>query len=77
MDFEDVTGEPSGMDADEERELVLDRRRLLKRVGLGAAALSIPSTILAGPTLAQLPKDLPQRASSSPIRSGNSRSSIT
>ena len=50
MDFEDVTGEPSGMDADEERELVLDRRRLLKRVGLGAAALSIPSTILAGPT---------------------------
>ena len=46
------------MDADEERELVLDRRRLLKRVGLGAAALSIPSTILAGPTFGAVAEGL-------------------
>jgi simple sugar transport system substrate-binding protein len=58
VDFEDVTAEPSGMDADEERELVLDRRRLLKRVGLGAAALSIPSTILAGPTFGAVAEGL-------------------
>ena len=50
MDFEDVTSEPSGMDADEERELVLYRRRLLKRIGLGAAALTIPSAVVASPT---------------------------
>ena len=58
MDFEEVRGEPSGMDADEKRELVLDRRRLLKRVGLGAAALSIPSTILASPTFGAVAEGL-------------------
>ena len=55
---EEVTGEPSSMDADEKRELVLDRRRLLKRVGLGAAALSIPSTILASPTFGAVAEGL-------------------
>ena len=58
MDSEDVKGEPGGMDADEKRELVLDRRRLLKRVGLGAAALSIPSTILASPTFGAVAEGL-------------------
>ena len=58
MDFEDAKGEPGRMDADEERELVLDRRRLLKRVGLGAAALSIPSAILAGPTFGAVAEGL-------------------
>jgi simple sugar transport system substrate-binding protein len=42
--------EPQSMSEEERKELVLDRRRLLKRVGLGAAALSIPASVLATPT---------------------------
>jgi len=43
--------EPKGMDADERREMVLDRRQMLKRAGLGAAALTVPAAIMATPTM--------------------------
>ena len=52
MDFDDETvGEDAPkVDEEERKELVLHRRSLLKRVGLGAAALTIPSAVLASPT---------------------------
>ena len=51
MESDDLGGqEPRGMSDEERDEVVLDRRRLLKRVGLGAAALSIPASVLATPT---------------------------
>ena len=51
MDVEDLGADaPKEMSSEEREELVLDRRRLLKRVGLGAAALSVPSAVLASPT---------------------------
>jgi simple sugar transport system substrate-binding protein len=39
------------MDPEEQHELALDRRSLLKRVGLGAAALSVPTVIMASPAM--------------------------
>jgi len=51
VDFEDLDAEAPKEMSDEERdELVVDRRKLLKRVGLGAAALTVPSAVLASPT---------------------------
>ena len=52
MEFDDETVGDDAPKADEEerRELVLHRRSLLKRVGLGAAALTIPSAVVASPT---------------------------
>ena len=42
---------PAPMDPEEQHELALDRRSLLKRVGLGAAALSVPTVIMASPAM--------------------------
>jgi simple sugar transport system substrate-binding protein len=38
------------MDPEEQHELVMDRRSVLKRVGLGAAALTVPAAVVASPT---------------------------
>jgi simple sugar transport system substrate-binding protein len=38
------------IDAEERHELIMDRRSMLKRVGLGAAALTVPAAVLASPT---------------------------
>ena len=52
MDSADLGGpEPKGMDADERREMVVDRRQMLKRAGLGAAALTVPAAIMATPSM--------------------------
>ena len=52
MDSADLGGpEPKGMDADERREMVVDRRQMLKRAGLGAAALTIPASVMATPSM--------------------------
>ena len=52
MDSADLGGpEPKGMDADERREMVVDRRQMLKRAGLGAAALTIPASVMATPAM--------------------------
>ena len=51
MEFDDIVGDDvSKAEAEERRELVSDRRTLLKRIGLGAAALTIPSAVVASPT---------------------------
>jgi simple sugar transport system substrate-binding protein len=51
VEFDDIVGNDiSKAEAEERRELVSDRRTLLKRIGLGAAALSIPSAVVASPT---------------------------
>ena len=51
MSFEDIVDDGVSKDeAAERRELVSDRRTLLKRAGLGAAALAIPSAVVASPT---------------------------
>ena len=39
------------MDADERREMVVDRRQMLKRAGLGAAALAVPAAVMATPAM--------------------------
>jgi len=39
------------MDPEEQHELAMDRRSLLKRVGLGAAALSVPTAVMASPAM--------------------------
>ena len=41
--------EAAPVDPEEQHELAMDRRSLLKRVGLGAAALTVPATVLASP----------------------------
>ena len=52
MDSEDLGGqEPTGMDDDERREMVVDRRQMLKRAGLGAAALAVPAAVMATPAM--------------------------
>ena len=52
MESEDLGApEPKGMDADERREMIIDRRQMLKRVGLGAAALTVPAAVMATPTM--------------------------
>ena len=52
MDSADLGGpDPKGMDADERREMVVDRRQMLKRAGLGAAALAVPAAIMATPSM--------------------------
>ena len=52
MDSADLGGpEPKGMDADERREMVVDRRQMLKRAGLGAAALAVPASVMATPAM--------------------------
>jgi simple sugar transport system substrate-binding protein len=38
-------------DPQEQHEVAMDRRHLLKRVGLGAAALSVPTAIMANPAM--------------------------
>ena len=51
VDRDQTPEEPAApMDPDEQHELVSDRRTLLKRIGLGAAALTIPSGVVASPT---------------------------
>ena len=42
------------MDPDEQHELAMDRRSVLKRVGLGAAALMVPTTVAASPAFGAL-----------------------
>jgi simple sugar transport system substrate-binding protein len=39
------------MSDDERHELVLDRRQVLKRAGLGAAALAVPAAVMATPAM--------------------------
>jgi simple sugar transport system substrate-binding protein len=52
VDSADLGGpDPKGMDADERREMVVDRRQMLKRAGLGAAALAVPAAIMATPSM--------------------------
>ncbi len=51
MDSEDLGGKTPPMDDDERRELVLDRRQILKRAGIGAAALTVPAAVMATPTM--------------------------
>lgn len=43
--------QPQAMDPEERRELVLDRRQILKRAGLGAAALTVPAAVMATPAM--------------------------
>jgi simple sugar transport system substrate-binding protein len=51
VEFEDLSAEqPQATSPEEQRELVVDRRHLLKRAGLGAAALAVPSAVLASPS---------------------------
>ena len=50
MEFDDLSAEqPEAASPEEREELVLDRRRILKRAGLGAAALTVPASVLATP----------------------------
>ncbi len=50
MEFDDLSAEnPEPTSPEEREEIVLDRRRILKRAGLGAAALAVPSSVLAAP----------------------------
>ena len=50
MEFDETVGDDAPkVDEQERSELVFHRRSLLKRVGLGAAALTIPSAVVAGP----------------------------
>ena len=52
MESEDLGApEPKGMDADERREMIVDRRQMLKRAGLGAAALAVPAAVMATPSM--------------------------
>jgi len=39
------------IDPEEQHEVAIDRRGLLKRVGLGAAALSVPTAVMASPAM--------------------------
>ena len=59
MEFDDIVGDDvSKAEAEERRELVSDRRTLLKRIGLGAAALTIPSAVVASPTFGAVTEGL-------------------
>lgn len=50
VDRDQTPEEPAApMDPDEQHELVMDRRSVLKRVGLGAAALAVPASVVASP----------------------------
>ena len=50
MDLDEThEDEAAPVDPDEQHELAMDRRNLLKRVGLGAAALTVPAAVLASP----------------------------
>ena len=49
--MDDQHQEPQGLNEKERRELALDRAHLLKRAGLGAAALTIPASVLATPAM--------------------------
>ena len=52
MESEDLGApEPKGMDADERREMIVDRRQMPKRAGLGAAALAVPAAVMATPSM--------------------------
>jgi simple sugar transport system substrate-binding protein len=52
VDSDDLGGQGQpGLDDDERRELVADRRQLLKRAGLGAAALAVPASVMATPAM--------------------------
>ena len=51
MDAEDLGGQTPPLDDDERKALVLDRRQMLKRAGLGAAALAVPSAVMATPAM--------------------------
>jgi simple sugar transport system substrate-binding protein len=59
VEFEDPgTDAPKAMDPAEREELVLDRRRLLKRAGLVAAAATVPSAVLASESFGGVAKVL-------------------
>ena len=78
MDSEDLGGQTPPMDDDERREMVLDRRQMLKRAGLGAAALAVPASVMATPAMGAVTDALAlDAAPSSLIRSGSSSSSTT
>jgi hypothetical protein len=50
VEFDDLSAEhPEPTDPEERKEVVIDRRNILKRAGLGAAALAVPSSVLATP----------------------------
>jgi simple sugar transport system substrate-binding protein len=52
VESEDLGGQkPLGMSDEERRETVLDRRQMLKRAGLGAAALAVPASVMATPAM--------------------------
>jgi len=52
VDSDDLGAQqPPSMDDDERQELVIDRRQMLKRAGLGAAALSVPAAVMATPAM--------------------------
>ena len=72
MDSEDLGGQTPPMDDDERREMVLDRRQMLKRAGLGAAALAVPASVMATPAMGAVADALAADASSSRTRSGSS-----
>ena len=66
------------MDPEEQHELAMDRRSVLKRVGLGAAALSVPTAVMASPAMGAVTgRARRPTASSSRTRSGSSPSSTT
>ena len=63
MELDDSRGdEASQVDGEERRELVASRRSLLKRVGLGAAALSLPATVVASPAFGGVSEALASQA---------------
>jgi len=52
VDSDDLGAQqPPSMDDDERQELVIDRRQMLRRAGLGAAALSVPAAVMATPAM--------------------------
>jgi len=52
VESEDLGGlKARGMGDEERHEMVLDRRQMLKRAGLGAAALAVPASVMATPAM--------------------------
>ena len=52
MDSDDLgIQQPPSMDDAERHEMIVDRRQMLKRAGLGAAALAVPAAVMATPAM--------------------------
>ena len=63
MELDDSRGdEAPQVDEEERQELVASRRSLLKRVGLGAAALSLPASVVASPAFGGVSEALASQA---------------